>query len=66
MKHDDLTGEIVAQVWHKVAMVISITAAISGLGIFVTAGAGVLWHRWAVKQHQIEIDKIQGRPYIPS
>jgi hypothetical protein len=59
MKHDDITGETVAELWHKIAFVISITAAVSGIGIVITAGAGAIWHRWAASQHRIEIDKMR-------
>lgn len=52
MKHDDLANERVAEVWHRVAQVISIAAAISGLGIFATAAIGAAWHQWAVGQHK--------------
>lgn len=57
--HNDLTGETVAKMWHQIAGVISIAAAISGVGIVVTAGAGALWHRWAAGQHELEIQRIQ-------
>lgn len=57
--HNDLTGETVAKMWHQIAGVISIAAAISGVGIVITAGAGALWHRWAVGQHELEIQRIK-------
>ena len=56
--HNDLTGETVAKMWHQIAEAISIAAVVSGVGIVLTAGAGVWWHRWAVQQHQIEIDRM--------
>lgn len=59
MEHDDLVGETVAELWHKIAGVISIVAAVSGIGIAITAGAGAIWHRWAAGQHRLEIDRIQ-------
>jgi cytosine/uracil/thiamine/allantoin permease len=59
MKHDDLTGESLAAVWHGIAEAISIAAALSGIGIFITATAGVFWHRWAIRQHQIEIERLK-------
>lgn len=59
LRHDDLTGEVVAETWHKVAGIISIAAALSGIGILVTAGAGALWHRWAAGQHRTEIERMQ-------
>jgi hypothetical protein len=58
MQHDDLTAESIAEIWHKIAMAISIAAAISGIGIVITAGAGAFWHRWAIEQHRIEIDRL--------
>jgi hypothetical protein len=60
LRHDDLTGETVAEVWHKIAGVISVAAAISGIGIAITAGAGALWHKWAAAQHRIEIERLKG------
>lgn len=59
-QHNDLTGETVAKMWHQIAGVISLAAVVSGVGIVVTAGAGYFWHRWAVGQHQIEIERLQG------
>lgn len=59
LRHDDLVGETVAKMWHQIAGVISIAAAISGVGIVITAGAGAIWHRWAVGQHQLEIDRLK-------
>ena len=59
-EHNDLTGETVAKMWHQIAGVISIAAAISGVGIIVTAGAGAAWHRWAARQHQERIEEIRG------
>jgi hypothetical protein len=56
--HNDLTGEVVAKGWHQIAQAISAVAALSGVGIVVTAGAGYFWHRWAVGEHQKEIDRI--------
>lgn len=58
--HDDLTGETIAKMWHQIAGVISIIAAVSGVGITLTATAGYFWHKWAVKQHQEAIDQIGG------
>lgn len=59
--HNDLTGETVAKMWHQIAGVISLAAAVSGIGIVVTAGAGYFWHRWAIGQHQEEIDLMTRR-----
>lgn len=56
--HNDLTGETVAKMWHQIAGVISLAAAVSGAGIVLTAGAGYFWHRWAVGEHQKEIDRM--------
>ena len=55
--HNDIVGETVAKHWHYLAQGISLVAAISGVGIAITAGAGYFWHRWAVGQHQEEIDR---------
>lgn len=60
LRHDDLTGEVVAKLWHQIAGVISIAAALSGVGIVITAGAGYFWHRWAIGQHEQEIQRIKG------
>jgi len=57
--HNDLTGETVAKMWHHIAYVISVAAAISGVGIVLTAGAGAAWHKWSAAQHQIEIDRME-------
>lgn len=58
LRHDDLTGETVAKVWHQIGGAISIAATLAGVGIALTSAAGIYWHRWAVKQHQVEIDRI--------
>lgn len=54
--HNDIVGETVAKHWHYLAQGISLAAAISGVGIALTAGAGYFWHRWAVREHQKEIE----------
>jgi len=59
-RHDDLTGEAIAKLWHQIAGVISLAAVASGFGIIFTAGAGYFWHKWAVKQHQAEIERLLG------
>lgn len=59
MRHDDITGETVAELWHKIAGAVSIVAMISGIGIVVTAGAGAVWHQWAAKQHRVEIERLK-------
>jgi len=62
--HNDMTGETVAKMWHQIAETISVVAVASGVGIVLTAAAGVWWHRWAVRQHQAEIDRmIEERHY---
>lgn len=66
MKHDDLTAELLAEVWHRVAEYISIAAAISGIGIAVTATVGTFWHRWAIRQHQLEINRIRKEATSPT
>src|ERR1017187_6261132 len=58
-KHDDITGESLAELWHRIAGAVSIIAAISGIGIAFTAAAGAAWHRWAARQHRIEIERIK-------
>lgn len=62
-EHDDITGETIAELWHKIAEVISIVAAISGAGIVVTATAGTIWHRWAANQHKEKIKELKERLY---
>lgn len=59
MTHDDLTGETVAEIWHKIALAVSVIATVSGIGIAITAGAGAIWHQWAAKEHRREIDRIK-------
>ena len=48
MEHDSIANERVAEAWHRVAQVVSVVAAISGLGIFASAAIGAWWHQWAV------------------
>lgn len=61
MLHDDLAAEHVAELWHQIAKVISIAAALSGIGIAVTAGIGAAWHQWAAKQHTDRIAELRGK-----
>lgn len=58
MKHDDITGETVAELWHKGAALVSLIATVSGLGIAVTAAAGYFWHKWAANEHKKELDRL--------
>lgn len=59
MRHDDLTNETVAELWHQIAKVISLVAMASGIGIAITAGIGAAWHKWAVCQHRERIDELK-------
>lgn len=61
MDHDSLSNERVAEVWHRVAQIVSIIAAVSGLGIFTTAAIGAAWHNWAIKQHKDRIKEIEDK-----
>lgn len=59
MRHDDLTSETVAELWHQIAKVISLVATASGIGIAITAGIGAAWHKWAAEQHRDRIAEIR-------
>jgi len=60
-RHDDIDGESIAEIWHRIAEVISIGAAISGIGIAITAAAGAVWHHWAAEQHANDIARMKGK-----
>lgn len=58
-RHDDVNGESIAYIWHKIAQLISIGAAISGIGIAITAATGAIWHAWAAEQHRLDIKALK-------
>ncbi len=58
--HDDINGESIARVWHKLAEAISIVVAIGGIGITLTAAAGAIWHGWAAEQHAHDAERLKG------
>lgn len=59
MQHDSIGNEKVALVWHRLGEVISIVAAVAGLGIFFTSAVGAAWHSWAIKQHKERITELK-------
>lgn len=57
--HDDPSAEHLAKSWHELAYIVSLVAAISGLGIAITAGIGAGWHKWAIAQHEARIKEMK-------